>query len=159
MLETMNELVPLTIKEKIDALESKMRELPQVTIPVRHYFADGLYVREITIPKGTLLTGILHRYESIDVVSQGEMSVVNEKGEAKRIVAPCTLFSPPGVKKAGFAVEETLWTSIHANPTNERDIETLERTLFECTEEDIDRFRTERLGCGNNAKEVKGLWQ
>jgi hypothetical protein len=139
-----SELAPLSIREKIGMLEAEMLKLPQVHIPVKHYFAEGIYAREILIPKGTLVTGRLHRHESIDVVSRGEMSVVNDKGEAGRIVAPCTRFSPPGVKKAGFAIEDTLWTSIHANPTNERDIEAIERAIYDDPPEDLARFRIER---------------
>lgn len=134
----------LSLRDKINTLETRMKQLPQVELPVRHYFADGLYLREMFIPKGTLMTGIVHKFESMDIVSYGMMAVINEKGEASRIMAPCTIFSPPGIKKAGYALENTLWTSIHANPTNERNIRILEETLFECTVEDLDRFETAR---------------
>ena len=139
------QISPISFRERIDRLEAKMKQCPQLEIPVKHYFADGLYLREILIPKGTLMTGIVHKYESMDVVSRGAMSVINEYGQAGRIIAPCTLFSPPGVKKAGFALEETLWTSIYANPTNERNIRKLEEMLFECTPEDLDRLEAARI--------------
>jgi len=144
MVAAGKDLPDLSMRERIDRLEAKMRKLPQVVMPVKHYFADGLYLREITIPKGTLMTGITHKFESMDVVSTGAMTVINEKGETGRIVAPCTLFSPPGVKKAGFALEDTRWTSIHANPTNERDIRALEELIFDCCPADLDRWEIER---------------
>ena len=44
----------------------------------------------------------------------------------KRIVGPCTMVSTAGTKRALYAHEDTTWTTIHANPDEERDIEKLE---------------------------------
>lgn len=133
----------LSIPEKISLLEEKMKQLPQLELPVKHYFADGLYVRELLIPAGTLLTGRKHRNESICFVSCGEIDVVNDAGEARKIVAPYTFVSRPG-KKVGFAIKNTIFTSIHANPTNERDIEAVEAIMYDDTPEDIERYRVQR---------------
>lgn len=112
----------------IHAVESRLLTMPQCDIPVRHYFSDGLYAREITIPAGALVTGAIHTTEHLNIVSKGEISVVTEQG-TKRLSAPCTFVSPPGTKKVGFIHSETVWTTIHGNAGNEKDPEVLERLL------------------------------
>lgn len=120
---------PATTRERLDALESELRKHPQVEIEPRHYFAKGLYAREITIPRGTLLTGKIHTTQHINIISQGDISVLTEHGP-KRVKAPCTLISPPGTKRAGYAHEDTVWTTIHANPNDLTDPDELEAVLI-----------------------------
>ena len=47
---------PVTIR-KIEALEDFMRKMPPREMPVRDFFSNGAYARELFIPKGSLLTG------------------------------------------------------------------------------------------------------
>lgn len=120
---------PANIRERLDALETELRKHPQVEITPRHYFAKGLYAREITIPAGTLLTGKIHTTQHLNIISKGDISVLTEHGP-KRIQAPCALISPPGTKRAGYAHEETVWTTIHANPNDLTDPDVLESILI-----------------------------
>ena len=115
------------VRERIAYLEGEMRKCPQVEIPPKHYFAKGLYAREITIPKGTLLTGKIHKTEHLNIISKGDISVLTEDGP-KRVQAPFTMVSRPGTKRVGYAHEETVWTTIHA--TTETDLEKLEADLI-----------------------------
>lgn len=123
------------LREKVLSLEDKMRErADQIHIEPVHYFADGLYAREITIPKGTLLTGKIHLFEHINIISKGDISVLTEEG-VKRIKAPATLVSRPGIKRVGFAHEDTVWTTIHA--CDETDPEKAEKLLVVDTFEEF----------------------
>lgn len=96
--------------------------------PVAHFFADGLYVRQMTIPAGVALVGHIHRYPCVNIVL-GDIEVATAEGR-KRIVGPTTFVSAAGIKRAGYALQDTLWTTIHANPDNERDIDKLEAALI-----------------------------
>jgi hypothetical protein len=127
---------PLDIRGKIDALEAAMFEQPQVEIEATHTFADGLYAREIEIKAGTLLTGKIHKFEHINIVSKGSISVLTENG-AKRIEAPCAFVSPPGTKRVGYAHEDTVWTTVHALPNNVRDPERAEDFLVTMCYDDV----------------------
>ena len=109
--------------EKIQALETAMREMPQEEIPVKHYFSEGVYAREIFIKKGTVLTGHIHKYSQLNILSKGEISVSTEEG-IKRISAPFTIVSPPGTKRVAYAHEDCIWTTIHG--THETDVEKIE---------------------------------
>jgi hypothetical protein len=114
----------LPIRDKVHFLESEMRKMPSVEIPVKHYFSQGVYAREITIPADTLLTGEIHKYEQLNILSKGEISVMTEEG-VKRISAPFTIVSPPGTKRIAYTHTEVVWTTIHG--TEERDLEKIEQ--------------------------------
>jgi hypothetical protein len=100
------------MRQKIELLEAEMLQAPQLDIPVKHYFSQGVYAREITIPAGTLLTGKIHKYEQLNILSKGEISVLTDDG-VKRVCAPFTIVSPPGTKRIAIAHSECVWTTIH----------------------------------------------
>lgn len=119
---------PPTMREKVNALEQHIMAAPQTDIPVEHFFANagtkrGVYARQIFIPKGTVLTGKIHKYEQINIISKGDISVLTEDG-IKRVQAPFTIVSPAGTKRIAYTHEDTVWTTIHA--TEETDLEKIE---------------------------------
>lgn len=132
MSETQEVEQPTTMREKVDRLEAEMRKLPTIEIPVRHYFATGLYAREITIPAGVVAVGKIHKTQHINVLSKGAVTMVTPTGSAY-VEAPYTWVVEPGKKAAAYAHEETVWTSFCVNPTDERDLEKLEAALIRPT--------------------------
>jgi hypothetical protein len=94
-------------------MEQALLELPQVEIETRHYYANGLYAREIHAPAGSVMTGAIHKHEHISVISQGRVLVVTEFGE-EEVCAPATLVSQPGIKRVGIVLEDLIWTTFHA---------------------------------------------
>lgn len=109
-------------RDKVLALEKVMKEHPQVEITAVEYFCGGVYAREITIPEGVALVGEIHLKDQINVVSKGSIKIVTEDGD-KIINAPATFISKAGVKRAGYAITETVWTEFIATElTNEDDI-------------------------------------
>jgi hypothetical protein len=123
------------LRGKIDQLEALMRREPQVEIEPVHHFAHGLYAREITIKAGTLLTGKIHRTEHLNIVSKGRIIVWTEDG-MREVSAPFTMVSHPGTKRVGYALEDTVWTTIHA--TAETDLMKLEAELIAPTRAALD---------------------
>ncbi len=111
---------------KLFTIEEGMKLLPQVDIPKKHYFANGLYAREIDVPKDSLIIGKVHKFSQINVVSKGDISVLTEDGW-KRFKAPFTFESPAFVKRAGYAHEDTIWTTFIA--TEETDIDKMDDVL------------------------------
>lgn len=116
---------------RFNAIEAEMLSRPQVDVPPTHFFLDGLYAREITIPAGTLLSGKIHRTQHLNIISKGEISVYTEGEGVRRIVAPHTFIAEPGTRRLGFAHTETVWTTVHANPGDERDLAVLEERLIQ----------------------------
>lgn len=97
----------------------------QIELDVEQYFIDGVYVRSLFIPAGTTLTGKIHKDPCINIVAQGEIHVATEEG-VKHIKAPIVFKSPAGVKRAGLVIRDTIWITVHANPSSvEQDSEAM----------------------------------
>lgn len=131
------ETAPLTMRDKVHIVEAEMLKHEQLELPVKHHFSQGVYARELFIPKGTLLTGKIHKFAQLNIMSQGEMSVLTEDG-VKRVKAPFTIVSPPGTKRIAYAHEDTVWTTIHG--TDETDLDKIEQTFIADTEADYAAF-------------------
>jgi hypothetical protein len=97
--------------------------------PVRHIFTPGLYARELTIPKGGVLTSEIHKWEHPFVVSQGCLTVYGDGVDPVTIHAPYIGITMPGTRRIGFAHEDTIWTTFHV--TEETDLVALETELYE----------------------------
>jgi quercetin dioxygenase-like cupin family protein len=105
----------LPMASRVRALQSEMLAMPEhhIDIPITHRFADGLYSREAILPAGSTAVGHIHAKEHICIISKGRVLVVSEGG-TEEITAPSTRIVPAGVKNCVHALEETVWTTIHA---------------------------------------------
>lgn len=120
----------LARRATIHRFERALGNLPQIELKVDHHFADGIYVRTMFIPAGVALVGHIHKHPCVSIVQAGgDIIVATEKG-AMRLVGPCTLESPAGTKRAGYALKDTLFTTVHANPDDLRDVDVLEDFLI-----------------------------
>ena len=131
------------MRDNIQRLEDEMLKHEQVEIETTHYFCDGMYARSILIPKGVTLTGKIHKTEHMNVISKGDITVRTEDGE-KRLKAGDLVISKPGTKRAGYAHEDTIWTTFHA--TSETNIEKLEALLVVDTHEELEYSKTKIEG-------------
>lgn len=129
----MNDLV----RQQLYEFEEWVHTLTPVEFPTRHFFSPGVYAREITIPAGTALTGKIHKYAQLNILSKGEMSVLTHEGP-RRVKAPFTIVSPPGTKRAAIAHTECVWTTIHG--TDETDLEKIEKHFIAQTEQEYLEF-------------------
>ena len=53
---------------KIQALQESMRGLPQLEEELFHYFCQGVYARQMNVPKGTVLVGKTHKRDCINFI-------------------------------------------------------------------------------------------
>lgn len=128
---------PLSLRDQVNLLEAEMYRFDQVEIPVRHYFSQGVYAREITIPKGTLCTGLIHKHQQLNILSKGDISVLTADGMV-RVQAPFTIVSPAGTKRIALAHEECVWTTIHG--TDETDLDKIEAHFIAESDEELAAF-------------------
>jgi hypothetical protein len=115
-------------REQILALEEKLAQMPQVECELDHIFSDGLYVRSMHIPAGTALTGKVHKRDHVNFLMKGTIRVLTDDG-MKLLKAPQIIPSKKGIKRAGFALTDVTWTTVHA--TAATDVETAEAELVE----------------------------
>lgn len=102
-----------SIHDKIDELESKMIEYPFVECPLVHRFTPGMYIREIFMPAGSMVTSMIHKTEHPFVVSMGIVNVlINE--EVQTIEAPYCGITKPGTRRVLYCVTDVVWTTFHA---------------------------------------------
>lgn len=113
--------------EQIKRLETELAKFPAVEAPITHHFAEGIYGREMFIPAGTMLTGKIHRFSTLNILLQGAIEVTTPEG-VRRLEAPCVFVSPPGCKKVGFAHTDVRWINVH--PTRLKDIASIEEKFI-----------------------------
>lgn len=123
-------------QEKLENLEREIGKLPQVDCPLKHYFVDGLYVREISIPAGTALVGYIHIQPCITTLSKGKI-LIADGDKTVELTAPFTVACPPGSKKAGYALEDVVWSDAYLNLDNETDLDKLKAKMTASTHEEF----------------------
>ena len=119
------------LSQKVDYLLSQVEKMPQVDCQTKHYFGPNLYIREVTMPAGTVVIGKPHRKEHMCVMLQGRMVVVLGDGTKQELVAPLTFVGSAG-RKVAYILETTVFQNILA--TDETDIDVLENMLVDNTQ-------------------------
>lgn len=116
-----------TARQKVQALELFLKEQPQVELKTIHHFSKGVYARELHIPAGVILTGEIHKFTNLNILSKGKIQVLI--GETvQEIEAPQHIVSPPGTKRIAYTLTECVWTTIHG--TDEVDVGIIEKTFI-----------------------------
>lgn len=95
-------------------------------LPIKHSFAPGIYAREMTIPEGTLLLGKIHKHRHHNFLMKGSIIVLTESNGVELLQAPLMIVSEPGTQRIGYAVTDTVWTTVHENKDNSEDLVVIE---------------------------------
>lgn len=115
--------------QRLDQLELEMLKSPAAELPVRHKFTPGLYIREIYMPAGSLLTSKIHKTQHPYVISQGRVSVLTEDQGWVELSAPHMGITLPGTRRLLYIHEDTIWTTFH--PTDLTDVNEIEEQIIE----------------------------
>ena len=124
----------LVTKDSIQRLEEMILSGPQVDLNTKHALSGGMYARTIFIPAGTVLTGATHKTDHLNIVC-GDISVSTDDG-MRRMTGYHVITTKAGMKRAGFAHADTIWTTVCK--TDNTDIEEIESELVE----EADRLQT-----------------
>ena len=128
-------------REVIGRIETAIRTAPGSMegdcFPLKHTFTDGMYIREISCPKGALVVTKTHKVCHPYFLLKGECSVLTEEG-VKRIKAPYSGITPAGTKRVVFCHEDVVWTTCHA--TKETDLEKIEQEVIANNFDEVDGF-------------------
>lgn len=118
----------------ICAFEKELLSLEQEEIEPEHIFSGGVYIRQIRIPKGTLIIGKRHRHATCNILMDGDLSLYVGGGSPPvRVTGPLVFESPPNSKKMGFAHKDTIFMNIH--PTELTDLVEIEKEFIISEEE------------------------
>ena len=121
----------IPVAQKVENLLAQVEQMPQVDCQTKHYFGPSIYIREVTMPAGSVVIGKPHRKEHMCVMLQGRMIVMDAEGNQRELVAPMTFVGGPG-RKVAYILETTVFQNILA--TDETDIEVLENMLVDNTQ-------------------------
>lgn len=100
--------------QKMDILQYRLGQLPQIEMPLDHVFTPGLYTRTIHMPKGAIVMSRVHKYEHPFIISQGSVTVIDEQGKRTLLKAPFVGVTKPGTRRTLLIHEDCVWTTCHA---------------------------------------------
>jgi len=96
--------------------------------PIKHSFADGVYVRQMDMTKQTVVVGAIHKHLHVWFLLTGHITVTTED-TTEDYIAPCYVISTPGGKRVILANEDSIFVNIHKNPSNTKDLDMLEKEI------------------------------
>lgn len=114
--------------EILDNAETIIATGEPVEMPLKHTFTDGMYIREIFMPAGTLLTSRIHKTNHPFVVTRGKC-IVYDGDQVITITAPYTGITQPGTRRLLYIEEDTNWITYHA--TKLTDVNEIENEILE----------------------------
>tara|TARA_B100000941_G_C28272752_1_gene432357 strand:- start:148 stop:651 length:504 start_codon:yes stop_codon:yes gene_type:complete len=114
----------------------------------KHFFGDGIYVREMHMKKGQLGFSAIHKHKYAFFLLSGILQSSKEDG-VEEFIAPCYVISPRGAKRVVYAVEDCVIVTVHANPTNTTDLEEIEKNNVVFNWKDYEKYLKD-----NNIKEL-----
>ena len=92
-----------------------------------HHFSDGLYAKEMHIPKGYVAGSHAHNYSHLSILSKGKV-VVKTDEFIKEFTAPACIEIKAGIYHMIEALEDAAWFCVHA--TDETDADKIDGVLI-----------------------------
>lgn len=114
-------------RNRITKFAEELKKAPQIDPPIIHHFAQDVYGREMRAKKGSLIVGKIHKYSNLNIVSQGDVTVISIDG-VFRLRAPASFVASAGVQRVLYMHEDTVWTVVHG--TNETDLSKIEEQFI-----------------------------
>jgi len=96
--------------------------------PIKHTFADGIYVRQMDMKADSVVVGAIHKHLHVWFLLTGHVTIATED-TTEDYIAPCYVVSTPGVKRVILANEDSIFVNIHKNPSNTKDLDMLEKEI------------------------------
>lgn len=137
----MNE-VQSSVRAQVEKLQAVLATMPQTEPDMRHLFADGMYCRQMFIPKGMMAVGKVHKRQHFFLVVQGTLRCTTADGY-EDFSAPTIIVVEPGSKRAVFAFDDVICMTFHR--TFETELDAIESEVIEPDE-------TALLDSGNRLK-------
>ena len=107
--------------------------------PIKHTFADGVYIRQMDMLKGSAVVGAIHKHLHAWFLLTGHITVATED-TTEDYIAPCYVVSTPGVKRVILANEDSIFVNIHKNPSNTQNIDKLEKEIVALNYKEYEKY-------------------
>lgn len=96
--------------------------------PTKHYMKDGLYTREVFMPKGSFVISFIHKQNHPSFFLSGEMSILDDKGNIKRIKAPMHVQTEVGTQRVAYMHEDCTWVCVYK--TDAKSVEDADKEVY-----------------------------
>jgi len=96
--------------------------------PLKHTFADGIYIRQMEMEKDSVVVGAIHNHLHVWFLLTGHITVVTESS-TEDYISPCYVVSTPGIKRVIYANEKSIFVNVHKNPSNTQNLDELEAEI------------------------------
>jgi hypothetical protein len=120
--------VSALLDKKVGALLDNSKDIQRIKCEEKHHFGPGIYIKEVTMPAGSVIVGKHHKLEHMCNMMSGRMIIVNPDGTRHELVAPMTFMAKPG-RKVAYIIETVVFQNIYS--TDETDIEKLENMFVD----------------------------
>ena len=111
VIEKLMDMQSAELQDFIFRVEEELLKYPQTEVPINDYFGHDTYGREMIAPAGVYLTGAVHNYEVLNILLEGEVTVVSIDGVAT-IKAPYVYVSRPNVKRLFLTHTQIRWMNV-----------------------------------------------
>ena len=106
----------------------------------KHSFANGVYIRQMDMKQGQLGFSAIHKHSYGFFLLSGILASSKEEG-VEEFIAPCYIISPQGAKRIVYAVEDCTIVTVHANPTNTKDLKEIEKMNVVFTWKEYEKYK------------------
>lgn len=112
----------------IDQAEKLIIEKAEpVTLPLKHRFTEGMYIREIFMPAGTVLTSRIHKTNHPFSIQKGKCNVY-DGDDLQVLEAPHLGITEKNTRRLIHVMEDTIWITFHV--TDKTDLSEIEKELL-----------------------------
>ncbi len=122
----MNDIALFQKKLNINTAITEFKKHEQVECPLTHHFADGQYIRECFLPKGTIAIGKQHKNGILNILMKGTIVLyMGEDQPVRELTAPCIFPTEAGSQKIVYAKEDVIFAN--TIPTHHTNLERIEQ--------------------------------
>ena len=90
----------ILLDDRLDRWEAFVADKPQIECPLKHTYPEGMYVREIFAPAGSIITSRIHKFDHPFFLLQGKLTVISETEGLVTYTAPMYGITLPQTRRA-----------------------------------------------------------
>lgn len=113
----------MTVSEQFKNLKGTF----EIDLGTVHHFSDGLYAKQMHLPKGYKALSHKHSYSHLSVLATGKVIVTTDHSQ-QIFSAPACINIEAGTNHEILALEDVTWFCIHA--TDEKDADKVDQVLI-----------------------------
>ena len=126
--------------EKVEFNENGNKVLHPSWVKYKHRFTEGLYIREMYCPQGTVCFSVIHKKANPLFLLSGSIAISSEDG-IKELIGPTYILTEPGTKRVILVLEDVEVVTVHPNPDGTDDLDKIEDQIFACNWEEYNGFK------------------